>query len=312
MEFIKPGINIDFMGRRKFAAILSGVAVLASLVLIFVRGLNYGIDFAGGVELRVEFAEPVKIGEVRKALRDLDLQDPQVQSFVIPGKTAYTIKAKGARKITLDTVEEKMPDLAKEIFVHLQGTFGEDKVEIISTDMVGPRVGGDLRRKGVLAIVAAMVGMLIYIGYRFDYRFSPGAIVALIHDVVITVGVFVLLNKEFNLTIIAALLTIAGYSINDTIIVFDRIREGRRRLRRLALPSIVNTCINETLSRTILNSLTTLIVVVSLFVLGGEILRDFALAMIIGVLVGTYSSMFIASPVYLLLETQMAKRKRGR
>ncbi len=312
MEFIKPGININFIGRRRIAAIISATAILVSLAFIFIKGLNYGIDFAGGIELRVEFREQVKIGEVRKALRALDLQDPQVQSFIIPGKTAYTIKTKGTQKITPDKVEEKMPDLAKDIFLHLQGVFGKNKVEIISTDMVGPRVGSDLRRKGLLAIIAAIVGMLIYIGYRFDYRFSPGAIVALVHDVIITVGIFVILGKEFNLTIIAALLTIAGYSINDTIIVFDRIREERRRLRRLPLAEVVNTSINETLSRTILTSGTTLLVVVSLFVLGGEILRDFALAMIVGIVVGTYSSIFIASPVYVFLENQMAKRRRGR
>ena len=317
MELIKPDVNINFVGATKIAAVISITLVVIALSLIFVKGINYGIDFAGGVESRFEFKEAPDIGEVRKAISGLGLEGVEVTHFIIPGKHVYTIKFKGDIDALRQNAEgNALEDLQVLISEKLKTLYGTENVKNVSTDMVGPRVGSELRKQAFWAVVVALIGMLVYIGYRFDYKFAPGAVVALVHDVIITLGIFVLLEKEFNLTIIAALLTIAGYSINDTIIVFDRIREGRGRaaLRRLPMPQIVNRCINETLSRTILTSTTTLVVVGSLYFLGGEIIRDFAFAMICGVLIGTYSSIFVASPVFLLLNKliQSKKRKGGR
>jgi preprotein translocase subunit SecF len=189
--------------------------------------------------------------------------------------------------------------------------YGEEAVNIVSTDMVGPRVGAALRKKGVNSIVYALIGIMIYVGYRFNFRYSPGGVIALAHDVIITAGVFSLFHREINLVIVAALLTIAGYSINDTIVIFDRIREGRETTyRRLSLYDSVNRSLNETLSRTLLTVGTTLIVVVALLVLGGEILFDFALAMLIGFSIGTYSSLFIATPIYIWLEEWFVNRRK--
>ncbi|HDH97269.1 MAG TPA: protein translocase subunit SecF [Proteobacteria bacterium] len=309
MEFFKPDININFIGRRYIAFAVSAALVAAGLLLFFVKGPNYGIDFAGGVEVRVDFKQDPGIGEIRKSLKQLEgVSGLEVQRFIIPGRHVYTIKAKG--EIETTELKERLEDVASRIFHHLQNRFGKDNVSIISTDLVGPRVGAELRKKGLLAIVFALIGILIYIGYRFDYKFAPGAVIALAHDVVITTGFLIALNREFSLTVIAALLTIAGYSINDTIVVFDRIREGRTKYAKLKLEERVNKSINETLSRTILTSLTTLIVVVALLLFGGEILRDFALAMVAGIVVGTYSSIFVASPIYIELERKFATRTR--
>ena len=318
MELIKPDVNINFIGGRKVAGAISITLVLASLVIFFAIGPKYGIDFAGGVETRFEFDQHPDLDAMRKALGDIGLDGVEIAQFDIGqdigGKLVYTIKAKGEIEDIGGSPEEQAEsDVQLRISKKLKEMYGADAVHLISTDMVGPRVGGELRKQAFWAVIAAMIGMLLYIGYRFDYKYAPGAVVALAHDVIITFGIFVILGKEFNLTIIAALLTIAGYSLNDTIIVFDRIREGRGRvtLRRLPLPEIVNRCINETLSRTVLTSATTLIVVVALYFLGGEILRDFAFAMICGVVVGTYSSIFVASPVFLALETFLQNRKRS-
>jgi len=309
MEFFKPDTNINFIGKRYIAFAISAILVTAGILLFFVKGPNYGIDFAGGVEVRVDFKQDPGIAEIRKSLKELEgVSGLEVQSFLIPGKHVYTIKAKGEIKTT--ELRERLEDVASRIFHHLQGRFGKDNVSIISTDLVGPKVGAELRKKGLLAIVFALAGILIYVGYRFDYKFAPGAVIALAHDVIITTGFLIVLGREFSLTVIAALLTIAGYSINDTIVVFDRIREGKTKHAKLKIEDRVNRSINETLSRTILTSLTTLMVVVALLLFGGEILKDFSLALVAGIVVGTYSSMFIASPIYIELEKRFAKRSR--
>ena len=312
-EFVKPDVNINFVRYRKAAFILSALVVIISLVLILVKGFNLGIEFAGGIELRIKVADNISSGDIRRVLADKGIDKISVQEYV-DLQNVYSIKIKGDQ--LSDQIEsEQLSDTAGEMIDILDAEFGKGNIENISTDMIGPRVGKTLRKKGVSAIIFAVIGILIYIGFRFNFRYAPGAVVALVHDVIITAGFLVLLEREISLAVIAALLTIAGYSINDTIIVFDRIREGIGKMRGKGLEQIVNTSINQTLSRTILTSITTMLVVVSLYLLGGEILRDFALAMILGIIVGTYSSIFIASPIFLMLEefnTSRQKRRRHR
>lgn len=290
MQFIKSDVNIDFVSRRRLAIVASLIAIslgLASLVLK--GGPSYGIDFAGGTLVQVKFSQLPDIGGIRKALNEKDLGSAVIQSLG-EDKVAIRVKSDVGQE---DTVSD-------EIFAILSDRFGRESVSLELVEMVGPQVGADMRRKGLLSIVYAMVGILIYITFRFQFRFALGAIAALIHDILITIGVFSFFGKEFTLPVVAALLTIIGYSLNDTIVVYDRIRENVRRSPREALAGIINISINQTLSRTILTSGTTFMVLLCLFFLGGEVIHDFSFALLIGVLVGTYSSIYIASPVLLV------------
>ncbi len=290
MDFIKPGINVDFINKKRMAFIFSMVFILIGIGSMVVKGgPRYGIDFAGGTLVQVKFDQVPDVGEIRSALGEEGLGSSVIQSL---GEDKVAIRLKSEENQT-DTVSD-------EVFAILVQRFGQDKVSLELVEMVGPQVGADMRRKGILSILYAMVGILIYVTVRFQFRFALGAIVALVHDVVITVGVFSLFDKEFTLPVIAALLTIIGYSLNDTIVVYDRIRENIRRTPKEKLAVVVNNSINQTLSRTILTSGTTLIVVACLFILGGEVIHDFSFALIVGVLVGTYSSIFIASPILLM------------
>jgi preprotein translocase subunit SecF len=292
MEFIKPGTKIDFLGIRRSAFILSGLLIGASIISVILHGgLNYGIDFAGGTLVQVKFSEPTQAENIKENLASIGLDRSLVQRFGEKGENEYLIR-----------VEKSVSDLESlsgQIAEALRKAYGKDGVEIRRTEMVGPKVGKDLKRKGILAIVYALVGILIYVTWRFEFIFAVGAIIALAHDVMITVGVFSIANKEFTLPIVAAILTIIGYSLNDTIVVYDRIRENRRKMRRETFAKVINSSINETLGRTLLTSLTTLIVVVILFIFGGGVIHNFAFALIVGVLVGTYSSIFVASPIIL-------------
>ena len=339
MEFIKPGININFVGMRKFAYSLS-LALIALTVAVLVSrgGPNYGVDFAGGVLIHVKFQETTTPQQVRDSLAGMELGKPSIQSFGEEGHNEFLIR------VQLEDIEQE--HFSKQVQSALETKFGKGKLEIRRVEMVGPKVGKDLRQKALFAIFYAILFILIYISGRFELKwlmsigvacalmaavylaslagagvtyliilallvtlvvcflfklkFALGAIVALMHDVTITVGIFSLLNKEMTLTIVAALLTIVGYSLNDTIIVFDRIRENMRKTRKAELGQIINSSINETLSRTVLTSGTTLVVVLSLFFLGGPVIADFAFAMIIGIMVGTYSSIYVASPILLM------------
>jgi preprotein translocase subunit SecF len=293
MEFVKPGTKIDFLGIRRSAFLLSGLLIGASIIsVIFHGGLNYGIDFAGGTLVQVKFSEPTQVETIKENLASIGLDRSLVQRFGERGENEYLIR-----------VEKSVSDLeglSGQIEGSLQEAYGKYGVEIRRTEMVGPKVGKDLRKKGILAIVYALLGILIYISWRFkSFIYAVGAIVALAHDVMITVGAFSIANKEFTLPIVAAILTIIGYSLNDTIVVYDRIRENRRKMRRDPLAKVVNSSINETLGRTLLTSLTTLIVVVILLIFGGGVIHDFAFALMVGILAGTYSSIFVASPIVL-------------
>jgi preprotein translocase subunit SecF len=305
MEFIKPGINIDFLRHRRVALGLSGLLILVSLISLWSKGgPNYGIDFAGGILLQFKFHEHVETSDLRDALQDLGLGQIVLQEFGREEDREYLVR--------VEKTETDLQALQQTVEEALKNRFGAESLELRRTELVGPKVGEELRKKGMNAVLYAIVGILVYITWRFEFRFALGAILALLHDALITIGVFSILNKEIDLPIVAAILTIIGYSINDTIVVFDRIRENMRRIRRQSIERVINASINETLSRTLLTSVTTLIVVGALFILGGPVIHNFAFALIIGVAVGTYSSIFIASPVIAYWETLRADWARRR
>jgi len=280
---------------------VSLVLVVAGLFVMLTRGLNYGVDFKGGARLVYLFPGAVSEGEVKEALKSINLDEAEVVRYGEARDNRMSIRVEKP---------EEHAQLGNEITKALEQKWGEGKVQLQEEETVGPKVGKELRKKAWLAVIFAVILMLIYIGYRFDFLFAPGAVVALMHDVIITMGIFAFMNKEFNLTILAALLTIVGYSINDTIIVFDRIRENGSRITRDTVGDVVNLSLNQTLSRTIVTSLTVLFVLVVIFIKGGGALHDFAFALIIGMIAGTYSSIFVASPCYIGLYKAWPKVRR--
>ncbi|MCW8858686.1 MAG: protein translocase subunit SecF [Deltaproteobacteria bacterium] len=300
MQLIKPDVNFDFVGKRNLALIISVTLILIGLASLIVKGgPNYGIDFAGGTLVQVQFSQPTDATAIKKSLDTLELGSAVVQRFG-DNQNEFLIRVEQA--------SSELKGLSLEIQNALEQSYDKGSVDIRRVEMVGPQVGKDLRGKGLKAIFYAMLGILAYISWRFEFRFAVGAIVALIHDVVITLGIFSLFGKEIDLPIIAAFLAIIGYSLNDTIIVYDRIRENRGKHNKETFPFIVNRSINETLSRTLLTSGTTLLVVLALFILGGGVIHNFAFAMLVGVLIGTYSSIFVASPVLIFWEEKNPSR----
>ncbi|HKL27604.1 MAG TPA: protein translocase subunit SecF [Desulfuromonadales bacterium] len=301
MQLIKPDINLDFVGKRKLAAIFSVALILIGLASLVVKGgPNYGIDFEGGSLVQVQFGRDTDAGEIKTALEGLNLGSFVVQHFGDePNEFLIRIQDTGSGKT-----------MAQSITANLEATYGEGQVDVRRVEMVGPQVGKDLRQKGLLAILYAMIGILAYVTWRFEFRFAIGAIVALVHDVLITLGVFSLFGKEIDLPIIAAFLAIIGYSLNDTIIVYDRIRENFGKHQKTGFLTVVNRSINETLSRTVLTSGTTLLVVLSLFIFGGGVIHNFAFALLVGIMIGTYSSIFVASPVLIFWEDYRSGKKK--
>ncbi|MBI4487692.1 MAG: protein translocase subunit SecF [Deltaproteobacteria bacterium] len=294
MEIIKPGTNIPFTKYRQVAVILSTVVNLAILVLFFTKGPKLGVDFAGGTMVHLKFQQKVSIPEIRQALSQSGLGDSVVQDFGQDGSNEYMIR--------LEKTSVQLGSLGDEIRKSLTKQFGADRFETRRIESVGPKVGKDLRQRGTLSVIFATIVMGIYIWLRFELRFGLGAVIALIHDVLVTVGALLVAQYEFDLTIIAALLTIVGFSVNDTVVVCDRIRENMRKSRRDSLEMIINRSINETLSRTILTTGTALMVLFSLFFLGGGVIRPFAFSLLVGFFSGVYSTIFIASPVILMWE----------
>jgi len=279
--------NYNFVGNFKISNLSSLFLVLASLILIFFKGLNFGIDFKGGtlIELRVD-SKIIGIADIRSSFSNINLGDLNVKQFGKEGDYLIKFEKKNFDdKNNIKTIKENVKN-------KLQTDVNFRRVE-----NVGPKVSAELLNSGLLAIALALGAMLFYIWVRFEWQFSTGSILAIFHDVLITIGLFSLLSLEINLSIVAAVLTIVGYSMNDTVVIYDRIRENLSKFSSSKIEEIINTSINETLSRTIITSLTTLLALISIFVLGGEILRGFALAMIIGVIIGTYSSIFVASPI---------------
>ncbi len=342
-ELIKPGININFMGHRHLAFAVAGLFILICLGSIAFKGLHMGIDFAGGLLIQVRFSEEVEPDLIREALSESNLPAPSIQSFGEAGSNEFLVNLQATEDMESDLNTET--SLSQRVTESLNKFFGPEKVEIRRVEMVGPKVGADLRQKAMSALYYSMLMILIYISGRFEHKwgtsavfvggllgalyvasllgvsmiyltilavvvtvilcyvlkfeFALGAILALLHDVIFTVGIFSLLDKEITLSFVAAILTIAGYSLNDTIIIYDRIREHTSKSRKGDYAQVINKSINETLSRTVLTSGSTLLVVLALYLLGGPVNQDFALALLIGVGVGTLSSIFISAPVLL-------------
>lgn len=297
------GTRFDFMGKRKITGIVSSVAILISIVSILAHGgPRLGIDFQGGTLVQILFDRDVRLDEVRDALSAAGIESAEIQNIAGEYGTNREILIRMQHDPSKDpfgsvkaAVLERMPDL---------------EMDLRRQETVGPKIGKELRGKAVWAVLWALVGIMLYVSWRYEFRFAVGAVLALFHDIVIVLGVFSILNKEISLVIIASFLTIGGYSINDTIVVFDRIREQMRTYRREKLPVVFNMSVNQVLSRTVITSLTSLFVVLSLFVLGGEVLHDFAFAILIGIIVGTYSSVFVASASVLEFAAFTSKRPR--
>ncbi len=296
MQLIRPDINIDFIGKRKIALTISALMILISLGALAVKGLNFGIDFTGGTLVEVKFDQAPSIADVRSAISPKGFGNAVIQQFGSPEEILIRVQNKDG---------EKSSTISTAILDGLSEKFTADAVEMRRVEYVGPQVGDELTRAGIMAVLIAMLAILAYVTFRFEFRFALGADAALLHDITIVLGLFAITGKEFNLPVIAALLTVIGYSLNDTIVVFDRIRENFASNRKRKTPedevSIVNGSINQTLARTLMTSFTTLLVVFALFVLGGEVIHDFAFALISGILVGTYSSIYVASPVMMSL-----------
>ncbi|WP_422383219.1 protein translocase subunit SecF [Roseibium album] len=290
LRLVPDNTHIKFMWLRKFSFPLSILLVIASLAGFFTVGMNYGIDFKGGTIIEIKTDGPADIGAIRSELSSLNLGDVQVQEF-------------GASDDILIRVEEQPGgELAQQSVVQRVRTiFADDNVDFRRVEVVGPRVSGELAQAGAIAVGAALFAILIYIWFRFEWQFAVGAILTTANDVVITVGLFVLLQLDFSLSSIAAVLTIIGYSLNDTVVVYDRIRENLRKYKKRPLADILDQSINETLSRTTMTSVTTLLALIALYVFGGEVIQSFTLAMIFGIVIGTYSSIFLAAPLLILL-----------
>jgi len=302
MELIKRDINIDFLGKRKQAYFFSMLLIAIGLIsLIAHGGPKFGLDFTGGAQVEINFEQPESIGDIRDALSSIDLGTSEIKPFGSPDEILITTKQM-----------EEITHVADTLTIVLQKYFPNNTIVITRSETVGPRIGEELRNKAVLSIGIALLLLIIYISWRFEFKFAIGAIVALIHDVFITIGAFSVFDKEITLPIVASLLTIVGYSLNDTIVVSDRIRENLKLLRREAFNIIINRSLNQTLSRTIITSLTTLVVVVILYISGSEIIKDFSFALIIGVSIGTYSSIFVAIPIVVAYNEWQERKKRKR
>lgn len=292
MRFLKKKTNIDFMRLGNAAVILSGLLIIASIASLATRGLNFGLDFTGGTLIEVSYPSAPQIADVRANLANSGHADAVVQTFGAANEIVVRIPPRGE--------ETSDAELSTEVLHALQqGVEGE--VEMRRVEFVGPQVGEDLTEQGILAVVYSLIGIFIYVMFRFQWRFSVGAVAALVHDVIICMGLISIFQVEFDLTVVAALLAVIGYSLNDTIVLFDRIRENFPRLRKSLPTEVINVSINQVLARTLMMSLTTLLVLIALFVFGGQIIHAFAFTLIAGVIVGTYSSIYVASTSLLYL-----------
>lgn len=290
IRLIPDDTKIRFMRASRFGFFISGMLCAVSILLFALLGLNYGVDFKGGTNFVVRFPQAVNLDELRTKMNGLGLGDVEIQGFGEPTDVAIRIEAQEgdeAQKAVTDTVKNAL---------------GPD-VNYLSVESLGPKVSGELTEQGTIAVVTAIIAIVIYIWFRFEWQFAVGAVVSLLHDVLLTIGLFALLGLDFNLTIIAAILTIVGYSLNDTVVVFDRIREYMRKFKQMPLADLIDFSINSVLPRTLLTSVTALLALLSLYIWGGEVLRGFSFCMLWGVLIGTYSSIFIASPILILLGT---------
>ena len=291
LKLIAADTKVKFVRYRVMAFVLSVLLIIGSIGAFTSNGLNFGIDFKGGTLIEISSEAEIDIAQLREQLTGLNIGEVQIQQFGTPSDALIRV-SEDEKAVSAQGGLSAVESIRNE----LQGRFEIRRVEI-----VGPQVSGELIQTGILAVLAAIIRMLIYIWFRFEWQFSVGAVLALVHDVVLTIGIFSLLQLDFNLSILAAILTIVGYSMNDTVVVYDRVRENLRKFKKMPLDELLDVAINETLSRTVMTSVTTLIALIALYTLGGEVIRGFTFAMIWGVLVGTYSSIFIASPLLLYL-----------
>jgi len=291
LDLIKPDTRIDFVGKMGKAVFISWALILVCIIsLIYHKGPNWGVEFIGGTEVHIKFSKDIKSDGIRTILNSAGYAPESVQQLGLPQDNNYLVRF-ASQAVAFEKIQEfqnKMEDVVKTV-PEFEGA------NVLRIDYIGPKVGSELIRKAILSVLLGCVGILLYLKIRFEFEFALGAVIALLHDVLITLGAISLMDKEFTLTIVAALLTIIGYSVNDTIIIFDRIRENLKKATKLGFKELVNEAINQTLSRTILTVITVFFVLVALFFLGGAVIHDFAFALIVGVLSGTYSSIFVAS-----------------
>jgi len=292
LYLVPANINLAFISKRKIFFVFSMLLVAASVFLFLSKGLNYGIDFKGGIMLEIRTEKAANISEMRDQLGSLGLGEVSLQEFGQPTDVLIRVQRQDGDEQAQQVAVAKVKE-----------TLGE-KVEYRRTEFVGPKVSDELFTDGLTAVGLAILAILVYIWFRFEWQFGFGAIIALTHDVITTIGIFALFGFEFNLSTVAAVLTIAGYSINDTVVVFDRVRENLRKYKKMPMAEILNNSVNQTLSRTVITSVTTLLALLALYFLGGEVIRDFSFAMIWGVLIGTYSSICLGVPILLHLNIQ--------
>ncbi|MCC7404601.1 MAG: protein translocase subunit SecF [Bdellovibrionales bacterium] len=301
-----PG-RFDFLKWGAVCTVASTIAVLASLAVIAIKGFNYGIDFAGGTEVQVQFNQNVETGQVRAFTDDLGLNNASVQRF--GENNEYLIRLETVEGKTDKETNELVQGLVSKLTQGLSQTFAGQGPEVRRVDSVGPQVGSDLKRSSILAGFYCIILMLIYIGLRFDYKYAPGAVICLFHDAIVTLGVYAVFGLEVNVQTMAAILTIVGYSINDTIVTFDRVRENEGIFRDETFPWIINRSVNDVLSRTILTSFATFIAVACLYIFGSGVIKDFALTMGIGIFIGAYSTVYVASPLVVVMDGILAKKQ---
>ena len=296
LKLVPKNTSWEFFARSKLWIGISIVLVVLSLLSFFIQSLNFGIDFRGGTSIRTESSEPIVVADYRRALSSLDLGDITISEVFDPNFSddqnvaMIRIQAQPGQEAATSTLVENSLQKLREV---------SEDIKFVSVESVGPKVSGELIKTAIIAVILAISAVLFYIWIRFEWQFAVGAISALIHDVILTIGIFSALQIKFDLAIIAAILTIVGYSMNDTVVVFDRVRENLRKFKKRSLVEVMNLSINETMSRTVMTSVTTLLALISLFILGGDVIRGFVFAMIWGVVVGTYSSIFIASAILL-------------
>ena len=294
IQFIPNNTRVNFIGGRMAALVLSSVLIFASLFLTMTRGLNLGVDFTGGTIIEVKVPEQPNLSDLREQLNGLGIGSVSIQEFGAPDDLLIRLPQQDedtpeAQKAAEDEAQAAVRALLEENF--------EEAIDYRRTEFVGPQVGEELKKQGAYAVLFSLIGILIYVWIRFEWQFGVAALAALAHDSVLTIGFFALTQMEFNLATVAAILTIAGYSINDTVVVFDRIRENLRKFKKMALGELFNLSVNQTLSRTVMTSVTTLLALMALYLFGGEVLRGFVTALIFGIFVGTYSSIFVAAPL---------------
>lgn len=292
--------NIDYVGMFKWASVVSLILVVGTIVMFFTKGLNYGVDFRGGVEVQVKFNQKVELSDLRALMIENNVAMSQLQSIGDESQNEFLLK--------LETDKGDLNAVSGQVTSVLNTKYGEGKYEILKNDIVGPKAGEELRTSAFKALFWAILAIMIYLALRFDYKFAPGAIAALIHDVTIIIGAFILTQKEFSLQIVAALLAIIGYSVNDTVVIFDRVREIEAAHPHLSTVETINRALNETMSRTIITSATVLGVSVVMLVWGGSVIHDFFFAMTIGVILGVYSTIFIAIPMTAFYEKLVNKK----